>query len=174
MKNALLILVLLCGNLYAQETSKATKGGFALQAGTGTSYGGIGILAEYQFLIKEKYRITPYLGAGISLGGTDTSKADYYWNNYAAGCSFEYGNIHRIIAGPQFLFSTNISNKPVDAPIDKKTLFGPAFIVGYKGTSSFGLIWQLTVGTAYIQDPLEQNSDYSFEPNLGVGIGYKF
>ena len=174
MKTFLLIILLFCGQLYAQEISKASKNGLALILGSGISYGGNGVLAEYQISLKEKIRISPFIGMGISIGGDDSSTTEFYWYNVSTGFNFEYGNIHRLIAGTQFFLGNNVLTKPDTASINKKTIYGPAFQIGYKGTASFGLLWQITVGVTYIQNPLETDKKFSTEPIIGAGLGYKF
>lgn len=175
MKNLLIILLFLPPSLLGQnEDNKSTKAGWAIQLGTGTMYGGLGTLVEKQILIKEKFRLTPYAGLGLSLGGKDTIKADYYWLNCAIGANMEYGKTHRLIWGAQIINSNDIYNTPSNAPINKKTLVGTSVITGYKGTTSFGLIWQAYLGLAYIQDPIVNDKKYFFEPHVGLGIGYKF
>jgi hypothetical protein len=160
--------------LSAQQEDKTTKGGFAIQVGNGVLYGGLGGMVEYQFPFKDNIRVTPYLGSGFSVGGTDTSCAEYIWHSYAIGVNLEMGRMHRFILGPQIVGSRNISNDPEDAVIYKKKLDGLSFIVGYKGTAQFGLMWQVMFGVAYLQDPFLQDDKYFFQPHIGLGMGYKF
>lgn len=175
MKKLFIIFFLLPAAILAQgENKKNTKAGLAVQIGMGTSYGGSGGLVEYQILLKENLRLTPFTGIGFSLGGTDTSTAEFYWLNYATGLNLEYGKTHRIVIAPQIMGGYNIVSKPKDATIDKNMIIGPAFFAGYKGTASFGLIWQLMLGIVYIQNPLFTDSKYFFEPSFSLGIGYKF
>jgi len=153
---------------------KTVKDGIEFQLGTGAMYGGIGGLVEYQRLIKENFYLTPYAGFGFSLGGLDTTTAKYYWINYALGINLEFGKRHRLILGPQIIGSNNILNKPSNAKIDKKMLIGSSLIIGYKGIASFGLIWQLYLGFAFMQNPFIDDKKFYFSPHIGLGIGYKF
>jgi hypothetical protein len=160
--------------LCASINDKHAQGGLAVQAGYGILYGGMGGLIEYQFLLKDKVRITPLIGIGGSLGGTDSTTDKYYFLNYTLGLNFEYGNKHRAVAGLQFLGSHDIYNNPSNAKIDKKDIVGPDVIIGYKGTAYFGLLWQVYFGCAYAQNPFLRDISFFFEPHFGFGIGYKF
>jgi hypothetical protein len=169
-----LVLCLHVIELQAQENPKYQQQGFAIQLGTGVLYGGVGGLVEYQQVVLETVRLTPFAGLGISLGGTDTNTYDYYWLNYAIGLTLELGNKHRLVLGPQLIGSRHIYQIPANAPLCKQTLMGPSFMLGYKGTSSFGLIWQFSIGLAYLQNPLIRSEKYASSPHLNIGLGYKF
>ena len=155
---------------YAQNIDKSSKGGFALQAGTGIT--GLGVTAEYQFIVRKNIRMTPYGNIGISAGGTDTTTV--MWFSSVAGFNVEYGQKHRIILGPQCLICYNFYTKPSDALVYRKSLAGPSFIIGYKGTAASGLIWQFSLGAVYLQNPLEADDKYVINPYIGAGLGYKF
>jgi hypothetical protein len=58
--------------------------------------------------------------------------------------------------------------------VNKHVLTGPAFIAGYKGTASFGLLWQIHLGIVYEHNPIGDDRKYLFGPTAGIGIGYKF
>jgi hypothetical protein len=171
----LLMLMFFSGHLLAQENDKSQKGGYGIQLGVGPEYsGGIGILLEYENLLKENLRTTPLISVGTTIGGTDSSASQFYWLNFRAGLNFEYGRIHRIIFGPQLVGCFDVMNKPADASIVKKILVGPSFIAGYKGVAPFGLIWQFCIGAEYIQNPVIADDKYTLQPGFGLGTGYKF
>ncbi len=178
MKPFVFILLLFCRVLVcAQSPQKYTKDGFALQAGIGSGYGGNGLMGEYQFIIpglKFPTRITPVAGVGFSAGGPDSGTSVNYWLNASIGCHMEWGQKHRLFAGPHVHGNFNAGNKPSGAGPYKKFLYSPSFIIGYKGTAAFGLIWQVYTGLAYMQNPLIRASTYFLQPDFGVGIGYKF
>jgi len=174
MNRYLILFCFLLGKTYAQNIDKTTTGGFGMQIGSGILHGGIGILNEYQKAFKENRRLTGIVGIGIQKGGNDQNKADYYWLGYQLGIQMEFGTSRRFITGPQIMSSYNFTNKPKDAPINKKMLWGPSYILGYKGVSDFGIMWQLTMGIVYLQKPYEGSSAFKIEPHIGIGIGYKF
>ena len=180
MKQIFIIIVFFSINkLFAQDSThyKYNKTGFAVQLGTGLLYGGVGPLFEYQIKYKEKIRITPILGTGFSIGGppdqSDTVHSEGIWINSAIGINIEYGNKHRLIFGPQFISAYYNSEMLPESP-DKRMFLGFSFIAGYKGTASFGLIWQGYVGLAHMQSPLMTGKNSYLEPNIGLGLGYKF
>lgn len=169
-----LCLCLYAIELVAQNNPKYLQEGFATQLGTGVLYGGVGGLIEYQHVVVAHIRLTPFVGLGISLGGTDTNTYHYYWFNYAMGLTVEVGNKHRLLLGPQIIGSRHMYHTPAYAPLCKQKLMGPSFMIGYKGTASFGLIWQLVIGLAYLQNPLLKSEKYTSTPHLDIGLGYKF
>jgi hypothetical protein len=157
----------------SQDTlSKGVKDGWAIHIGAGVMYGGnIGFLTERQILLKENLRISPFGSFGFAIGGTDSIGGKYNSFEYAAGANLEYGKKHRIILGPHFV-GQNIIGNSVD--IKKKSLMGASFIIGYKGTANFGLIWQVYIGDIYLQDQFSSSKKYSHSSHMGLGIGYKF
>ena len=167
-------LIILCGQLHAQSSQDTLKKAFAVQVGTGITYGGVGGLVEYQIPLKDNLWITPYIGLGESLGGTDSTTAEYFWFCNAIGVNFEHGKKHRLIIGPQLISCFDVKNKPDTAIIYKKTLIGPSIIAGYKGMASFGLMWQVALGMAFIQSPLVADKKYFFQPHVNIGVGYRF
>lgn len=175
MKTILCILFLICNCVYAQTVDKSTSDGVAVQYGSGSIYGGgIGVSFEYQNIIREKYRITPIVGFGVSLGGTDTSTAVNYWYGNDIGLNFEYGNRNRFLFGPQIKILNNVSNNPETAVPFKKLIIGPSCIAGYKWTSEFGILFQISGGFVYCQNPLLTEKTYFLNPHIGAGAGYKF
>jgi hypothetical protein len=93
--------------------------------------------------------------------------------NSALGINLEYGRKHRLMLGPQ-LISAFYSSEMLPQSPDQRFFLGFSMIAGYKGTSAFGLFWQGYVGLARIQAPLMTELDPFLEPNVGLGIGYKF
>ena len=176
MKKNIFILLLVPVFLSAQdEKPKSTKDGWAIHLGAGVMYGGnIGFLTEKQILLKERLRVSPFVSAGVGEGGTDsiTSKK-YYWFGYAAGANLEYGKTHRVILGTHFEGNNLIGNSNA---IKKNFFGGFSFILGYKGTADFGLIWQVYIGDFYSpdDDPFSANKKYEHRSHVGLGIGYKF
>ena len=176
---SVIIILFYCNNSIAQDSTllKYDKFGFAAQVGTGLLYGGLGPLFEYQMKYKENMRFTPILGSGFSIGGppdqSDTVHSEGIWLNSAAGFNMEFGRKHRMIFGPQFISAYYSSEILPDSP-DKRMYLGFSLIAGYKGTNAFGLIWQVYLGLAHIQEPLMTGSNSYLEPNIGLGLGYKF
>lgn len=180
MKNALLLLIIFsfCKS-YSQNSKEAkfNKKGFAVQIGTGLIYGGVGTLFEYQLKLNDKLKMTPILGVGLSIGGppdqTDTIHSEGIWLNSAIGLNLEYGKKHRLIIGPQLI--TAYYTSEISPQSSKQRMFaGYSFITGYKGTASFGLIWQVYLGLAHMEDPLMTGKNHYLMPHFGAGLGYKF
>ncbi len=171
-------LIFSCSKSIAQENInyKYNKPGFAIQIGTGLLYGGLGTQVEYQLKFKEKIRLTPQLGIGVSIGGppdqTDTIHSEGIWINSALGANIEYGRKHRVIIGPQ-LITAYYTSDILPQSSQQRIFLGYSLIAGYKGTASFGLIWQAYVGMAHMEDPLMSEREY-LAPNIGLGLGYKF
>lgn len=175
MKQIAIILIFSFGNLFAQDKeNKSVKEGLAIHLGAGIMYGGnIGLLIEKQILLNEKLRVSPFAAVGVAEGGTDSiSNKKYYWFGYSAGANLEYGKKHRMIFGPHFVGNNFIGNSD---EVKKNFLAGVSFIIGYKGTAGFGLIWQVYVGDIYSQDddPFSNNKTYSHRSHVGLGLGYK-
>ena len=106
-KIIIIILLFLPGIIWSQEApEKGTKDGWALHVGFGNYYGGnIGLTGERQILLKEKFRISPYLACGFSEAGEDSSFQQHYWLGFATGANFVIGKKHRLLFGPQFVFN---------------------------------------------------------------------
>jgi hypothetical protein len=151
-----------------------------MEIGMGSTYGaggdGAGAAIEYQILLRPSLRITPFVGSGV-VGG-DQPDIPVHRLAYSIGAYLEYGKYHRIFIGPGF--GTQWVHHEYDESEDRyyniHTIIGPSFVVGYKGTARFGLLWQLHLGTAYVVNYPE---DYPGRkdnpvPAFGFGIGYKF
>lgn len=160
-------------SVWSQDApKKGVKDGWAIHLGAGFMYGGnIGVLGEKQMLLKEKLRISPFAAIGIAEGGTDSTSHTYYWMGMTVGANMEYGKKHRVIFGPQFELQKVIGNS---FEVKKAHLPSVAFIIGYKGTADFGLIWQVYIGDVYIQDYTTDSNTYSHNSHFGIGLGYKF
>lgn len=177
MKRFIFILFFLPWALNAQEEKgpKSTKAGWAMSIGAGVMFGGnIGIQIENQILLKEKLRLSPFISVGGAEGGTDTiTDIKYYWFGYAAGANLEYGKKHRVILGPHFEGNSLIGNSN---EVKKNFFGGFSFILGYKGTADFGLIWQVYIGDFYSpdDDPFSANKKSEHRSHVGIGVGYKF
>ena len=151
--------------------SKSTKDGWALQVGAGYYYGGnIGLLCERQILLKEKLRVTPFASVGFGEGGKDTLGQRYDWLGLTTGAVMEYGKQHRIIFGPQLVMSQSLGT---NVDLRKNQLAGMSWILGYKGTARFGLIWQVYIGDIYMQEPTSTSKAFSHSSQAGLGLGYK-
>ena len=162
--------------VWGQETPpKSVNYGWAIHLGAGIMYGGnIGLLIEKQIHLNEKFRVSPFVAVGVTDGGTDSiSNKKYYWFSYSAGANLEYGKKHRIVFGPHFMGNNLLGNS---VNVKKKFRAGASFIIGYKGTADFGLIWQIYIGDIYSQDddPFSNNKTYSHRSHFGLGLGYKF
>ena len=171
----LLALIPLLSSAQEESQPKSTKKGWAINAGAGIMFGGnIGLQGEYQILLKEKLRLTPFLSAGVSdAGWAPESNKRHYWFGYSAGTIFEYGKKHRIIAGPHYSGNNLIKSSP---EVKKNTFGGASFILGYKGVADFGLMWQVYIGNFYSpdDDAFSANTDYEHRSHAGAAIGYKF
>jgi hypothetical protein len=159
--------------VWSQETpTKSVKDGWAIHLGAGFMFGGnIGILGEKQIVLKEKFRISPFAASGLAEGGTDSKSHRYNWFGMSTGVNMEYGKKHRVIFGPQFVLQELIGNS---VEVKKNQLSSVSFIIGYKGTADFGLIWQVYIGDIYIQDETTDSKMYSHKSHIGLGLGYKF
>lgn len=154
--------------------AKSVKDGWAIYLGAGYMFGGnIGVLGERQILLKEKFRISPFLASGFSEGTEDTALRRFNWFGIAAGVNMEYGKKHRVFVGPHVVLQELLGNSE---QVKKNQLSSVSFIVGYKGTADFGLIWQVYIGDVYSQDddPFSTNKTFSHRSQVGLGIGYKF
>jgi hypothetical protein len=158
----------------SQPLDKRTAKGLSVQLGTGIIYGGNGLMVDYQVPLSGLFRMSPFIGIGGTVGGTDGSESKYYWLGYSAGLNLEIGKMHRILVSPHFFGSHNVHRNPSTAWINKKTIYGPSLMLGYKGTARFGLVWQIGVGAVYTPNPLSRSTAYSLNPHLDLGIGYKF
>lgn len=174
MKHYLLFLLVFIGKIQAQDVDKTSMGGYGIQIGSGVMHGGLGVLGEYEKVFKNNLRISKTLGLGIQKGGVEKNPADYYWLGTALGIQIEKGSSRRFITGAQILMENNLVNKPKNALINKKILWGPSYMIGYKGMSSIGIMWQFTMGLSYLQDPYKSNKIFYMNPHIGIGVGYKF
>jgi hypothetical protein len=155
-----------------QNLLKSEQAGWAIQLGAGYIYGGnIGLLIERQFHLPKKLRITPFVSNGIGEAGKDSLANRSYWWGLTSGVNLEYGHKHRIILGPQVEAQLLLGKS---ADLIKRELWSLSFIVGYKGTANFGLIWQVYIGDIYIQDPTVVSKKYDHYSHVGLGLGYKF
>ncbi|MBP7460452.1 MAG: hypothetical protein KBA26_04115 [Candidatus Delongbacteria bacterium] len=151
--------------------SKIMEDGWAIQLGAGFIYGGnLGILGERQILLKENFRLSPCVSLGVAEGGKDSTSIRYAWLGVSIGLMMEYGKKYRIIWGPQIVMNQELGNS---VEVKKNRFPCYSFIVGYKRTSDFGLIWQVYIGDVYLPDPLENSWDYAHSSHVGIGIGYK-
>ena len=157
--------------LSAAMAADKSDGGFAIHAGYGTLYGGVGASLEYQIPVYKFIRLTPYVSAGL---------ADPIYNGYnvrqfgyCTGLNIEFGRFHRLLVGLSFGslyadFDADASGKPYNI----NTVVGPGLAIGYKGTAKFGLLWQVYGGICHMMN--DQHVDHNtFAPLFGVGLGYK-
>jgi hypothetical protein len=185
MNNFKLIVVLSLLTFFSQaqkdtiKREKTTKGGFALQLGTGNLYGGIGLMAEYQHILTKTLRFTPFGSAGMEIGRTDITGI---WRGYCVGGNIEYGKAQRVFGGLSFgthgvgynIRTITTNGRPQTEVYNKHVLSGPSLNAGYKGISHIGLIWQTSIGLSYINYSNTKEADYSFAPSASLGVGYKF
>jgi hypothetical protein len=167
------LLLLLALESRAQEKSqKSNEAGLALHLGAGFVYGGnLGLLIENQFLFQEKFRLSPFASFGIAEGGKDPGKMAYFWCGAVTGLHAEYGRKHRLFFGPEIGMQVR-SGESIEEKKDRLPFV--SFILGYKGTADFGLIWQVYIGNVYIQESMDIKKDFSNQSHAGIGIGYKF
>jgi len=148
-----------------------SNGGLAVSVGIGDQYGGdAGCGFEYQLRLAPRFRLTPFAAAGV-VGGTSN---DSLAVGYCGGVNVEYGRWHRVLAGVSF--GSHYRDSDSLPPAKARTMIGPALCLGYKGTASFGLVWQVYGGIAHIVNPVNNpnrlNTDMA--PAFGLGLGYKF
>jgi hypothetical protein len=157
----------------AQEApKKSEKGGWAIHMGAGFIYGGnIGLLGERQIHVKGKFRVSPFCAVGWAEGETDSVSHKNSWLGFSTGLTMEYGVKHRLIFGPLFVYQQLLGSS---VEVKKNQLPGASFILGYKGTANFGLIWQIYIGDIYTSDPNSNSKKYEHSSHMGLGLGYKF
>lgn len=175
MKFILLSLLLLSHNLFAQDSCKLTKDGFAMFAGIGSTFGGGGLKAEYLKSIKKKTYIISYIGIGTESISTN---APGRYLGYCIGVNMEYGKQFRLIIGFAYgsngvAYDTEPSN-PENAIYNIHARLGPSGIIGYKFTGVYGIVYECFIGMSYVKNPISTNINYFFWPMGGTGIGYKF
>lgn len=169
--SGLFVLLLFFGiKLFSQSTCKYDTDGFAFQLNTSNG----GPIIEYQYLLRDKLRITAFGGAGVEMGEVDSKWARL---GYAVGINMEYGRKHRIIIGLNY--GTHSVGYDADSDssrisINKHVYSGSSFVAGYKGTSCKGFIWQIYFGIVYEHNPFGNDKNYFFGPTGGLGFGYKF
>jgi hypothetical protein len=155
-----------------ENNNKSLKDGWAIHLGAGFIYGGnIGLLGERQIHVKGKFSLSPFCAVGWAEGETDSISHKNSWLGFSTGLTMEYGKKHRFIFGPQFVYQ-QLSGRSVE--VKKNQLPGASFIIGYKGTAGFGLIWQVYIGDIYTLEPTSDSKKYTHSSHLGLGIGYKF
>lgn len=149
-----------------------TASGFALHAGFGSLYGGLGVSAEYQFRLLPLLVVTPFASFGAA---TPIEGGDFlYRPGYCLGGQVEFGRSHRVFIGPSF--GTQYIQYDEDQPkvyTNLRTIVGPAIAGGYKGTARFGLMWQVYGGACLLINESEQWRNTA-APVFGLGLGYKF
>lgn len=174
-KSIVILLLLFPCSFFGQESSpKSHNPGWALHLGAGHLYGGnLGLLAERQFLLKPKCRISPFVSNGVAEGGKDFKNQRYFWYGVSTGCLMELGQKHRFIFGPHFVMQSLIGK---NIATEKSQLPGASFVLGYKITTDKGWIFQVYMGNLYSQDddPFSSDLRYSHRSHGGIGFGYKW
>ncbi len=147
-----------------------SDGGFAAHIGMGSMYGGDGGGAvEYQVLLRPMLRLSPFVAAGtVGVNDPEAPSKDF---GYCIGVNAEYGRFHRMFIGSSF--GTQFLEWDSNLPDKVNTLYGPSFVAGYKGTSRFGLLWQIYIGIAYIINYKYSETQSNPVPAFGLGFGYK-
>ncbi len=177
MKFNLFILFIITIYVISQgcERSTETRGGFALHFGMGTMFGEYGIAGEYQFVVKQKLRLTPSIGIGLLSAGW------LYNIGYSIGCDIEIGKKHRLTIGPRFgtIHKYFVHNPNDTGSVDYwtsgklKSDLGPSLEVGYKGETFFGLLWLVRTGIGFnVTTRKEYKNKIVITPSLG--LGWKF
>jgi len=162
---------------YAQKSEgaleKQTQGGLVvLFESTITGLSGF---VEYQILLKEDLRVTPFFGLGISPGGPEDDPSTLYlWLTNALGLNLEFGGKHRFTVSPQCFIANNVYNSPADEKPDKSNILGPALTTGYKLTTTKGFIFLSHLGIVYMHNLTLPGNERRVHPFFGLGIGYKF
>ena len=183
MKQLFIISLFSFSKLFAQidvtVDGKSDEDGFAIMVGFGSLYGGgIGGLLEYQHLLKENRRISPFLSVDAVAGQIDIKGT---WLGGCAGVNFEFGKKLRWTIGINYgshgigydTHYLDVSDSSKVEFVNRHVLIGPALVLGYKYTSHTGFIWQLNAGIAYTNNPSGDDKKYFFGPTVGLGIGYK-
>lgn len=163
-----------------EEPDHATTGKYAVALGIGNRYGGLGGYVEYQYLLKERIRLTPYIAVGAEIVNAIFSRPRL---GYCAGAGFEWGSRNRLFIGPDFgthgiAYSTawaDAAQTIIDHYYDQHVLIGPSLNAGYKYTSAYGLIWQFSSGVTYILNGRNDQHAHNryWQPVLAIGLGYK-
>jgi hypothetical protein len=168
-----LLLILLLTAVSAAASADRSGGGFAVHLGMGSLYGagdGGGAAVEYQVLLRPGMRLSPFVAGGQV--GSNQADAPSHEFGYCIGVNAEYGKFQRIFAGPSF--GTQFLEWDHDTTSNVQAVIGPSFVLGYKGTAHFGLLWQVYLGAAYIINYKYSEHKDNPVPVFGLGIGYKF
>lgn len=163
-----IVLLLVVPSVEASE-NKST-GGFAAHVGMGSLYGGDGGAAvEYQVPLRPLLRLSPFVAVGtVGVNDPEASSIDF---GYCIGVNAEYGRFHRVFAGTSF--GTQFIEQDSNNSKNVRTLIGPSFVAGYKGTARYGLLWQIYIGIAYIINYKYSEMKSNPVPAFGFGFGYK-
>jgi len=167
-------------NLNANDEENSVKGkhetpGFAITAGYGYEYSGIGVAAERYF----GPNIGMMLGVGyfppVNLGGITTGDAF----GVGGGFRFAYGNQHRVIGDVHFGFAgkaTRTVTTTSGTTSESDTMWGPTLAIGYQFLHQKGFIVHASVGGTYllIAEDWVKSMMGSIVLTLNLGIGYKF
>lgn len=152
--------------------SKGNKYGWAIGMGAGYMYAGnIGVLFERQIKLKERWRLSPFASIGWAEGGTDSLRNRYSYIGLASGSNLEFGKKHRAFIGSHAVVQRQLGHS---VEVYRDILPGVSLILGYKGTSDWGLIWQIYIGDIYTQEATNESKAFDHNSQVGLGIGYKF
>lgn len=172
MKYAILLIAVFTVASVSAGSDKST-GGFAAHLGFGSLYGGSGASVEYQVLLSQRWRLSPFIAAGLTapIYGGDR----IYRFGYCVGVNAEYGRLHRFFFGPSFGSQyLDYDKDSLDNFSNVNTVVGPAMVAGYKGTARFGLMWLVFGGVCYILNDKHPEHNNGIAPAFGLGLGYKF
>lgn len=166
-------LLLISSHVQSQTaTSKSKKDGWAIGMGAGYMYAGnMGVLFERQMKLKERWRLSPFASAGWAEGGTDSLKNRYSYIGLASGINLEFGKKHRAFIGSHAVVQRQLGQS---VEVYRDILPGVSLILGYKGTSNWGLIWQIYIGDIYTQEATNESKAFDHYSQVGLGLGYKF
>ncbi len=155
---------------YGSEQNVTTNGGFAVHLGYGSMYGEYGLGGEYQFVLKQKLRLTPSFGFGFH-----TIFGNWLFG-YSIGCDIEIGNDHRLIIGPRFGTFSEGSKAEYNSDsivVNYNTAHGPSLEAGYKGEAFFGLLWFVRGGIRIMINS-RIVPEFFTGPVFSTGLGWKF
>ena len=164
---------LLSGQSFGQTMpNKSEKDGWAIGLGAGYLYSGnIGLLVERQIILQGNWRLSPFASAGWAEGGTDLLRNRYSYIGLAGGVNLEFGTKHRAFIGSHAVVQRQLGRS---VEVYRDILPGVSLILGYKGTSNRGLIWQIYIGDIYTQEATNVSKAFDHYSQVGLGLGYKF
>ena len=149
------------------ESISSQTDGFALLAGFGTPYAGLGIQGAYYYHADPLWTITPYVAGGYF----DSSPS------FAFGSMFTYGMRHRAFLDfSYFHYTSTLEEGSINSSGDweeEEVKVGSVLIsgsAGYEFCANNGFVFRISAGFCY-----KANGDHiSNDPIPSIAVGYKF